>query len=92
MPTLHALQKVAFINSWYMPTAHGLQLLTFSEDENLPGSHAVHTRPLTHVPGEHEPQYPSVAPPQLLRKAPLMHWSVEHFVQLGAFVELEKLG
>ena len=56
VPTPHALQNVALFDSWYMPTAHALQLGAFSADEYMPGAHSAHTRPLSRVPGEHEPQ------------------------------------
>ena len=69
-----------------------MQLSAFSVSENVPASHCTQVDATSFVPGLHAPQYPSDAPPQLLRGAPPGHVSRAQILQLGALRVVEKLG
>jgi hypothetical protein len=52
---------------------HASHSAAFSTAENCPATQILHALPSMNVPGLHVPQYPSDAPPQPLRFAPLGH-------------------
>jgi hypothetical protein len=58
---------------WKLLLGHGSHAPAFSTAENCPATQILHALPSMNVPGLHVPQYPSDAPPQPLRFAPLGH-------------------
>ena len=66
-------QKPLPATGWYVLGKHSSHFAAFSAAENRPTTQILHALPSMNVPGLHVPQYPSDAPPQPLRFAPLGH-------------------
>ena len=64
---------------------------TFSAAEKCPAAQLVHALPTMNVPGMHVPQYPSDAPPQPLRCAPLGHPTLAQLTHCTWSVVFEKV-